>query len=49
MHIAASSYHTGGVNVVMGDGSTRFVRDTVDFAAWKAAGTRAGNEVATLD
>ncbi len=27
---SASSYHSGGVNVVMGDGSVRFVSDTVD-------------------
>ena len=27
-HIAASSYHCGGVNVCLADGSVRFVRDT---------------------
>jgi len=25
-----SSYHPGGVNVVLGDGSLRFVTDTID-------------------
>jgi prepilin-type N-terminal cleavage/methylation domain-containing protein/prepilin-type processing-associated H-X9-DG protein len=45
MHIAASSYHSGGVNLCMGDGSVRFVSDSVDFAAWQAAGTKAGGEV----
>jgi len=44
-HVCASSYHTGGVNVVMADGSVRFVRDEVNFAAWQAMGSRAGGEV----
>jgi prepilin-type N-terminal cleavage/methylation domain-containing protein len=49
-HIAASSYHSGGVNVCVGDGSVRFVRDAIDFGVWQAAGTRSGGEVnATLD
>jgi prepilin-type N-terminal cleavage/methylation domain-containing protein/prepilin-type processing-associated H-X9-DG protein len=46
-HIAASSYHTGGVNVCMGDGSVRFVRDSVNFAVWQAAGTIGNGEVNT--
>ena len=36
----ARSYHLGGVNVVMGDGSTHFVADSIEPAVWKAAGTR---------
>ncbi len=44
-HIAASSYHTGGVNVCMADGSCRFVRDSVDFNSWRNVGSRAGGEV----
>ncbi len=48
-HMSASSYHTGGVNVGMGDGSVRFVRDAVDFNAWYAAGTKANGEVLQLD
>ncbi len=47
-HMAASSYHTGGVNVCMADGSVRFVTDSVDFPTWQSAGTRAGGEVANL-
>jgi prepilin-type N-terminal cleavage/methylation domain-containing protein/prepilin-type processing-associated H-X9-DG protein len=43
-HIAASSYHAGGVNVGLADGSVRFVRDSVDFTLWQNAGTRAGGE-----
>jgi prepilin-type N-terminal cleavage/methylation domain-containing protein/prepilin-type processing-associated H-X9-DG protein len=44
IHLAASSYHNGGVNVGMGDGSVRFVTDSVDFATWQALGTVAGGE-----
>ena len=44
-HIAASSYHTGGVNVCRADGSVRFVRDSIAFALWQGAGTRANGEV----
>jgi len=43
-HIAASSYHTSGVNVCMADGSVRFVRESVDFTVWQNVGTRAGGE-----
>jgi prepilin-type N-terminal cleavage/methylation domain-containing protein/prepilin-type processing-associated H-X9-DG protein len=44
-----SSRHTGGVNVLMGDGSVRFVRSITSdgpqrYAFW-ALGTRAGGEV----
>jgi prepilin-type N-terminal cleavage/methylation domain-containing protein/prepilin-type processing-associated H-X9-DG protein len=44
-HVAASSYHTGGVNVCLGDGSVKFVRDGVDFVVWQGAGTKANGEV----
>ena len=46
---AARSYHTGGVNAGMADGSVRFIRDSVDPAAWKAAGTKNGGEPIPLD
>jgi prepilin-type N-terminal cleavage/methylation domain-containing protein/prepilin-type processing-associated H-X9-DG protein len=44
-HVAASSYHTGGVNVCMADGSVRFAADSINFPAWQAMGSRAGGEV----
>jgi prepilin-type N-terminal cleavage/methylation domain-containing protein/prepilin-type processing-associated H-X9-DG protein len=47
MHISASSYHTGGVNVCLTDGSVRFVADTISLAVWRNVGTRSGGEVAT--
>jgi prepilin-type N-terminal cleavage/methylation domain-containing protein/prepilin-type processing-associated H-X9-DG protein len=42
---AARSRHTGGVNVMLGDGSVRFVRDGVDPTTWRYFSTRAGGEV----
>lgn len=36
----ARSFHSGGVNVAMADGSVRFVRDGVTPALWHAAATR---------
>ncbi|XZE33570.1 DUF1559 domain-containing protein [Pirellulaceae bacterium SH501] len=44
-HLATRSYHTGGVNCVLGDGSVRFVSSGVDQLTWAAVGTRAGGEV----
>jgi len=42
---AARSFHHGGVNVTMGDGSVRFVNDSVNMDVWRALGTCAGGEV----
>jgi prepilin-type N-terminal cleavage/methylation domain-containing protein/prepilin-type processing-associated H-X9-DG protein len=44
-HLAARSYHGGGVNVVACDGSVRFVRDSVPLDLWREFGTRAGGGV----
>jgi prepilin-type N-terminal cleavage/methylation domain-containing protein/prepilin-type processing-associated H-X9-DG protein len=44
--VTSRSYHPGGVNVVMTDGSVHFVSDSVDLAVWRAAATRAGGETA---
>jgi prepilin-type N-terminal cleavage/methylation domain-containing protein/prepilin-type processing-associated H-X9-DG protein len=43
---AARSRHTGGVNVLLTDGSTRFVRDAVPLPTWQALATRAAGDVA---
>jgi prepilin-type N-terminal cleavage/methylation domain-containing protein/prepilin-type processing-associated H-X9-DG protein len=45
VHLAASSYHTGGVNVCRGDGSVQFFRDGIDLTVWRQIGTRSGGEV----
>ena len=42
---AARSYHTGGVNMLLADGSVRFVQNGVSLVTWRALATRAGGEV----
>lgn len=41
----AKSDHPGGVNVLMGDGSLRFISDGVSTAVWRGYGTRNGREL----
>ena len=48
-HLAARSYHPGGVNVGMADGSVRFFKNTVNLLAWNSVGTMAGNEIVSAD
>ncbi len=43
--ITSRSYHPGGVNVLLGDGSVRFLKQTVQGSVWRALGTVAGGEV----
>jgi prepilin-type N-terminal cleavage/methylation domain-containing protein/prepilin-type processing-associated H-X9-DG protein len=45
----ASSRHPGGVNVLLGDGSVKFVKDSVNLQTWRALGTRSGGEVISAD
>ena len=42
---AARSRHTGGVHVLMCDGSARFVSDNIDYVLWQSLASRAGGEV----
>jgi prepilin-type N-terminal cleavage/methylation domain-containing protein/prepilin-type processing-associated H-X9-DG protein len=46
---AARSLHTGGVNVTLGDGSVRFIGNTVSLATWRGLATRKGGEVLGSD
>jgi len=41
---AARSKHTGGVNACFGDGSVRFMSNTINPAVWQAMGSKAGGE-----
>ena len=38
-----------GVQVVMGDGSVKFIAQTINADIWTAAGTRQGNEPLQLE
>ena len=46
---SADSYHPGGVNVTMADGSVRFVKDSVNMLTWMALGTKSGGEITSAD
>jgi prepilin-type N-terminal cleavage/methylation domain-containing protein len=41
----ANSGHVGGVNVLLMDGSLRFVPNAISLVTWRALGTRSGGEV----
>jgi len=43
--ITSRSYHTGIVNALLLDGSTRSISENIDLSIWRALGTRAGGEV----
>ena len=45
----AQSNHPGGVNCLFGDGSVRFIKDSVATNIWMGLGTRANGEVVTAD
>jgi prepilin-type processing-associated H-X9-DG protein len=44
-----ASFHPGGVNVLMGDGSVRFLKDTVNPVTLRGLVTLAGGEVLSSD
>lgn len=43
--ITSRSFHTGSVNSLLADGSTRSISDNIDLGVWRAIGTRNGEEV----
>lgn len=45
MQVSASSRHTGGVHVMMGDGAVNFASSNIDLNVWRALGTRSSGEV----
>ena len=42
--VTSRSYHLGGVNVALMDGSIRFVSDSIELKLWQDISTRAGHE-----
>lgn len=42
----AGSHHPGGIHVLLADGSTRLLNDTIDRAAWRELGSRASGRPA---
>jgi prepilin-type N-terminal cleavage/methylation domain-containing protein/prepilin-type processing-associated H-X9-DG protein len=49
MQVPPSSNHPGGVNVLMGDGSGKFIKNSVNLQTWRGLGTRNGGEVISSD
>jgi prepilin-type N-terminal cleavage/methylation domain-containing protein/prepilin-type processing-associated H-X9-DG protein len=45
----ARSRHPGGVNVVFGDGSVKFVKNSINLATWRALSSTQGGEVVSAD
>lgn len=43
--VTSRSYHVGGVNVALMDGSVRFINDAIELELWQSMSTRAGREV----
>ncbi len=51
MSLAASSYHSGGVNCLMADGSVRFIKNSIKCVTWarSTASTSLHGEVVSAD
>jgi prepilin-type processing-associated H-X9-DG protein len=47
--MSANSAHTGGMNVLLCDGSVRFVNNSISMPTWRALGTRAGGDLLGSD
>jgi prepilin-type processing-associated H-X9-DG protein len=45
----AQSNHSGGVNVLMADGSVKFIKDSIAWATWWSLGTKANGETVGAD
>jgi prepilin-type processing-associated H-X9-DG protein len=41
----SDSYHPGGVNVLMLDGSVKFIKDSINWLTWWSLGTKGNGEV----
>jgi prepilin-type processing-associated H-X9-DG protein len=48
-NISFGSNHTGGCNFALGDGSVRFVNQSIDLAVYMASASIDGTEVVSLN
>jgi type II secretory pathway pseudopilin PulG len=48
MRFSARSWHVGGVNAGLADGSVRFITNQINLAIWRAAGSTNGGEIESL-
>ena len=49
VELSASSYHPGGVNVFLGDGSVRFINESISLSVWRSLNTRNEGEIGSGD
>jgi prepilin-type N-terminal cleavage/methylation domain-containing protein/prepilin-type processing-associated H-X9-DG protein len=49
MVVPPSSRHPSGVNTLFGDGSVKFIKDSISLLTWRALGSRNGGEVISAD
>jgi prepilin-type N-terminal cleavage/methylation domain-containing protein/prepilin-type processing-associated H-X9-DG protein len=47
-HLPMGSYHAGGANFLMGDGSVHWIGNSIDFTTYRSLATCNGREVANL-
>jgi len=47
--VGASSQHSGGVNALAGDGSVKFIKNSVNYRTWMGLATPSGGEVIGSD
>jgi prepilin-type N-terminal cleavage/methylation domain-containing protein/prepilin-type processing-associated H-X9-DG protein len=47
--VTSRSYHAGGVNALLADGSVHWIKNTIQLQTWRALGTVAGGEVISSD
>jgi len=45
----ADSWHSGGINVLMTDGSVKFIKDSINQRTWWTLGTKSNGEVISAD
>ncbi len=48
-NVSASSYHPGGCQICLGDGSVRFVPETIDRITWNRMGDKADGQAVQID